>query len=150
MEQTLHALGGILLKAIPTVLILLLVHFYLKRMLFRPLEKVLHQRDEATAGARRLAEAVFARAGQKSAEYEAAIQQARVEAFREQEAIRARWLDEQNQQVEAAKGRNAGMVRAAKDQIDRDAGSAREVLSETTAQLADQIVAAVLEGRGAP
>ena len=34
MEQTLHALAGILLKSIPTVVLLLFLYFYLKLMLF--------------------------------------------------------------------------------------------------------------------
>ena len=36
MEKTLDALAGILLRAIPTVLIVLLLHWYLKAMLFQP------------------------------------------------------------------------------------------------------------------
>ena len=50
MDQTLHALGGILLKSIPTVVLLLFLYFYLKSMLFGPLTRVLKQRDELTAG----------------------------------------------------------------------------------------------------
>ncbi len=146
MEQTLQALGGILLKAIPTILIVLVVHFYLKRMLFRPLERVLHERDEVTAGARKLADRAFAHAEQKAAEYEAALRQARAEAFREQETIRRSLLDEQNQQVEAARARTSEMVRSAKQQIEQDAEAARRGLAETAASLADQIAAALLSG----
>ena len=36
MEQTLQALAGILLKAIPTIFLLLFLYFYLKLMLFGP------------------------------------------------------------------------------------------------------------------
>ncbi len=55
MEATLAALGGILLKAIPTLLIVLLLHFYLKATFFKPLEKVLHERYNATEGSRKMA-----------------------------------------------------------------------------------------------
>ena len=56
MDSTLQQLGGILLKAIPTVVLLLIVHFYLKWMFFRPLEKVLAERKQATAGTRERAD----------------------------------------------------------------------------------------------
>ena len=52
MEATLHALSGILLRAIPTFLIVVFLHFYLKYMFFKPLGKVLQARYEATEGAR--------------------------------------------------------------------------------------------------
>ena len=38
MEETLHALGGILLRAIPTFLLVILLHFFLKYSFFGPLE----------------------------------------------------------------------------------------------------------------
>ena len=55
MDAMLHALGGILLRAVPTFLLVILLHFYLKSIFFKPLEKVLHKRYEATEGARKLA-----------------------------------------------------------------------------------------------
>ena len=55
MDATLHALGEILLKAVPTVLLVVVLHFYLKYVFFRPLKKVLAERYDATEGARKLA-----------------------------------------------------------------------------------------------
>ena len=43
MDATLLALGGILLKAVPTFLLVILLNFYLKAMFFKPLEKVLRE-----------------------------------------------------------------------------------------------------------
>ncbi len=73
MEQTLHALGEILLKAVPTFVLVLLLYTYLSRMFFRPLEKVLQKRYEVTEGARKLADESLAKAAAKTEEYEAAI-----------------------------------------------------------------------------
>src|SRR5947209_5640447 len=117
MEQTIQALAGILLKAIPTIVIVLLLHFYLKRMLFKPLEKVLKQRDEATGGARKAAEASLARAEQKAAEYETAIREARGEVYREQEQARAAIVAEQDARLREARQRMDAMIRDAKTQI---------------------------------
>ena len=44
MEATLRALSGILLHAIPTFLLVIFLHFYLKYMFFKPLGKVLQAR----------------------------------------------------------------------------------------------------------
>ena len=50
MEETLRALGGILLKAVPTFILVILLHFYLKFIFFKPLQRVLRLRYEATEG----------------------------------------------------------------------------------------------------
>src|ERR1700689_163933 len=114
MEQTLQALGGILIKAIPTALFLLFLHFFFRSMLFGPLRKVLKQREELTAGARRAAEAGKAEADRKTAEYEARFRDARAEVYREQEEIRRRWLAEQALQVADAKAKAEASIAQAK------------------------------------
>jgi F-type H+-transporting ATPase subunit b len=48
MDAILNALGGLLLKALPTFFLVLLLHFYLKLVFYRPLEKVLSARHQAT------------------------------------------------------------------------------------------------------
>src|SRR5438132_1787686 len=111
MEQTLQALGGILLKAVPTVCLLLLLHFYLKGMLFGPLERVLKQRDELTEGARKAAREGLAAAERKAQEYEARLREARAEVYRHQEETRRRWLDEQSARIAEAHEKTAGAVR---------------------------------------
>jgi hypothetical protein len=50
MDATLHALGEILLKALPTFFLVTLLFVYLKIMFFRPLEKVLKARYDAESG----------------------------------------------------------------------------------------------------
>ena len=38
MDAMLHAFGGILLRAVPTFLLVVLLHFYLKSMFFKPMK----------------------------------------------------------------------------------------------------------------
>ena len=83
MEATLNALGQILLKAMPTFVLVFLLYFYLKRMFFRPLEGVLRKRYEATEGARKLADESLAKAAAKAEEFEAAMRAARGEVYQE-------------------------------------------------------------------
>lgn len=147
MEQTLQALGAILLKAIPTIVLVLILHFYFKKMLFGPLDRVLKQRDEATSGARRAAEESFNRAERRAAEYEAAIRDARADVYREQEAARNRLLAEQQTQMKEARARMESMIQEAKTRIHAESEAAKHSLADSSGVLADQIADTVLARR---
>lgn len=147
MEQTIQALAGILLKAIPTIVLVLLLHFYLKYMLFRPLERVLRERDEATEGARKAAERSHQIAEQKAAEYEQAIRQAHAELFHEHEQVRHQWVAEQQEHIREARANLAALVEEARVRIGKEAESAKETLAQATSGLADQIADSVLARR---
>jgi len=149
MEQTVQALGGILLKAIPTIILLIVLHFYLKAMLFGPLDRMLKQRRELTEGAREVAENSLAAATRKAEEYEAKLRDARAAVYKQQEEIRKRWLEEQAQQVAEARASSESAVKAAREALALDADAARKSLQETSKTVADQIVATVLGRRAA-
>ena len=55
MEATLHALGGIIIRAIPTFMLVILLYFFLKYAFFQPLDRILKARYEASEGARKRA-----------------------------------------------------------------------------------------------
>jgi F-type H+-transporting ATPase subunit b len=147
MQETLHALGGLLLKALPTFLLVILLHFYLKRVFFRPLDKVLREREEATEGARKTAEASLAAASKKAAEYEQAIRAARGEIYREQEETRRKWRQEQASTLEEARLETGDMIRQAKSQLATEAAEARQALAAESDRLAGEIVESILKGR---
>ena len=147
--ETIQALGGILLKAIPTVILLIILHFYLKAVLFAPLDRVARKRRELTEGARKLAEDSLAAATRKADEYEAKLRDARAAVYKQQEEIRKRWLEEQAQQVAEARTRSEAAVKTSREAIAQDAAAARKSLQDASAAVADQIVAAVLGRRAA-
>src|ERR1044071_8128227 len=105
MDVILHQLGQLLLKAVPTFLLVILLQFYLKRVFFRPLEKVLHQRYEATEGARKAADESLARAAAKTAEYEAALRAARTEVYQSQEQLHKQLQEREAAQIAEARAR---------------------------------------------
>jgi F-type H+-transporting ATPase subunit b len=144
MEQTLHALGGILLKSIPTVVLLLFLYFYLKSMLFGPLTRILKQREELTAGTRHAAQKSLKDAERKVSEYEAKMREARAEVYREQEETRKKWLTDQASQLDSARERTGQTVQQAKEQMTVEITAARQSLAESSAALADQIATTVL------
>jgi len=149
MAETLNALGGLLVKALPTFLLLVLLHFYLKFIFFRPLEKVLRKRFELTEGARRSAEASLEAAARKTAEYEAALREARSQMYHEQEEARRRWREEQAAAVLDARGKAGALVTQTRAELAEDAARARESLKAESEALAERITAAILERRPA-
>jgi len=149
MQETLNALGGILQKASITVVLLIILHFYLKAVLFGPLDRVMQKRRELTEGARKTAEESHAAAARKADEYEAKLRDARAVVYKQQEEIRKRWLDEQAQQVAEARSRSEATVKTAREALAQDAAAARKSLQDTSAAVADQIVAMVLGKKAA-
>jgi F-type H+-transporting ATPase subunit b len=147
MDQTLHALGGLFLKAAPTFILVLLLHFYLKRMFFAPLQRALQARAEATEGARKSAEAALARAEARAAEYDAALRAARAELSREQEEKRNQWRAESATLVGEAKHSAHAAVKQARAGIAAEADAARQALAAESQSLASDIARSILERR---
>jgi len=133
-----------MLKAIPTILLLILVYYYLKAMLFGPLEKVLRERDELTEGARRAAGSSLEEADRKEREYEQKFATARAEVYRLQEETRRKWLEDQAAQVGAERSRIEERIRAEKERIAIEAAQARQNLTIPSAELAEQIAGTIL------
>lgn len=149
MDDTLRALGDILLKAVPTFLLVVFLHFYLKKIFFQPMEKVLHQRFEATEGARKLAEQSLARASARTAEYETAIRAARSEVYRGQEQFYKQLQESHAAQLAAARHRSEAAVRDAKAQLARDVEEAKLSLASSSEALAAEIAESILRGNAA-
>ena len=144
MEETLHELGGILLRALPTFFLVVFLTFYLKAVFFRPLEKVLRKRYEATEGARELAAQSLERAAAKTAEYEAALRSARAEIYQAQEQLHGELQERQSAEVAAARRSAEAAVAEAKQQLDKDVEVTKAGLEHQTGLLADQLMESIL------
>jgi F-type H+-transporting ATPase subunit b len=144
MESTLHALGGILLRATPTFFLVFLLAFYLKKVFFQPLEKVLQQRYEATEGSRKLAEQSVERASAKAAEYEASMRTARAEAYKAREQAFKELQDRRAADTAAARERAGELAREAKASLAADVEVAKVALAADVGSLAGQIADSLL------
>jgi F-type H+-transporting ATPase subunit b len=147
MGQTLQALGGILLQAIPTVCLLLIVHFYLKWMFFRPMRELLDKRREATEGARESAAAMLKKAAEKTATLEAALRKARDEIYQENEKTRQSWIGEQTSRLEEARRESHELIHQARQQLAAEAEAAKRSLEATSETLAEEITRSLMQGR---
>ena len=144
MEETLRELGQILLKAIPTFVLVFLLYLYLTRMFFRPLEQVLKKRYEATEGARKLAEESLAKAAAKTKEYEAAMRAARGEVYHELSQLRKQLQDERAAAMEAARRQAEGQIAKAKVELQNEVAGLKQSLASGSDALATQIVQSIL------
>jgi F-type H+-transporting ATPase subunit b len=149
MDAMLQALGGILLKAVPTFLLVVLLHFYLKSVFFKPLRKVLRQRYEATEGARKLAAESLERAAAKTAEYATAMRAARTKIYQAQEQAHKRLQEGEWAELTAARRRAEAAVAEAKAQLSSDVEAAKAGLARDSELLANQIAESILRGSAA-
>ncbi|MGO9259034.1 MAG: ATP synthase F0 subunit B [Bryobacteraceae bacterium] len=149
MEATLHQLGGILLSALPTFILVIFLHYYLKFMFFKPLEKVLGERHAATEGARALAVESLQRAERKTAEYEAAMRAERAKIYREFEQHHKRLQEEENAALLAERTAAEQHVREAREELARELEAAKTSLAATSDALAGQIAESILRRRAA-
>jgi F-type H+-transporting ATPase subunit b len=147
MGQTLQALGGILLQAIPTICLLLIVHFYLKWMFFRPVREVLEKRREATEGARESAARMLKEASEKAAALEAALRKARDEIYQENEETRRGWIGEQASRLEDARRESRELIRKAKQELEAETEVAKRSLAAMADSLAEDITRSLLGGK---
>ena len=149
MEETLRALGEILLKAVPTFVLVFLLYLYLSRMFFRPLEEVLQKRYAATEGARKLADESLAKAEAKTSEYEAAMRTARGEVYNELGQLRRQLQADHAAAIEKARQEAEAQINAAKAALQQEASHLKQQLAGESDALATQIAESILRGRAA-
>jgi F0F1-type ATP synthase membrane subunit b/b' len=145
MESTLHDLGQLLLKAIPTLFLLLVVHLYLKQIFFRPMAGVLAKRRAATEGQRESAEALRAKAGEQTKSIEEQLRLAREAIYQEQEEARRGWLGDQGVQLDEARKQARELIQQSRHDLDDEAAIAKNQLADAAETLADQIASSLLE-----
>jgi F-type H+-transporting ATPase subunit b len=149
MEQALQTLREIIIRAIPTFVLFFFLYWFLRKVLFQPLEEVLRKRREATEGAVAAAEASLAQVDEQLAAYERALSDARTEIYKAQEQQRLALLAAQNQTLDEVRWVSAASVSQAKESLAAEVAAARDTLGAESDRLASQIAASILAGRAA-
>ena len=149
MDLILHQLGELLLKAIPTFVLVVVLHFYLKFVFFKPLAKVLQQRYDATEGARKQAEQSLKDADAKTAQYEAGLRAARSEIYQAQEQIHKELQKREEAELAAARQQAETAIQKARAELAADVEAAKTGLARESDVLANQIADAILRGSAA-
>src|SRR2546423_12843024 len=111
------------------ILILFLIFvFVMNRLLFRPISRVLDERQTLIEGSANEARASRRRYDAKLAEYEANIRQARAEGYRRVEQERAAALEQRRTVIEDAKQQAHGLIASARQEIEKQTAQARITL----------------------
>jgi F-type H+-transporting ATPase subunit b len=144
MEQLLRQVAGLLLGAVPTVVLLVLVYAAYRVLVHKPLEAVLAERFARTEGAVQKARADIAAAEARTAEYEQRLREARMAVYKAQEARRQQ--AEQARAAAVAEARKAAeaQVRQARAALEADAAAARSGLEAGSEKLAQEIIRTIL------
>lgn len=118
--------------------------FILNQILFKPIGKVLDERESLTDGAAAEARAAARQYQSRLAGYEDTIRQARAENYRKIEEQRKAALDERQQLIDAARAQTEAEIGKARAQISTEAAAARVQLEAESRQIAEQISRTVL------
>lgn len=143
--QTLVALGDILVKAIPTFILVWILYFYISRLFLGPLQKTLQQRQESTEGLRKAAEERIGLAEQKTAEYQETLRLHSADVYRQQEQDRQRAMERRAEILRQARQRAEQQIVRARQEILHEAEEAKRVLQKESEQMAQWIARAILE-----
>jgi len=147
METILGQLKNLLIEAGPTVVLIYAFYLFLKFNLFRPLEKVLAERELRTEGARKLAEQAKAEAKEKTQAYADALRRARAAIYAEQEVGRRSVLRERESLIRETRNRATEEVRAAREQIGIEMAQARQEMERESVELGVELGRAMLQRR---
>jgi F0F1-type ATP synthase membrane subunit b/b' len=143
--EPLIALGGILLNAIPTFLLVWILFLFTSRVFLKPLQATLRKRHESTEGLRQAAEARVALAERKTAEYQEALRASSAELYRQQEQQRQTALQRRTQILQEARRRAEERIARGRQEIRQDAETAKKHLAQESEQLAQRVLQAILE-----
>jgi F-type H+-transporting ATPase subunit b len=140
----LNQLSGLLLGAVPTIVLFILLVIAYSLLVGKPLERTLVERRARTTGAVEQARGAIAAAEAETAVYEDKLRAARAEVLAEREKRMQALQAERETALRTARESAQQRVRTAKDEIDASAAVARQHIETAAAQLSDSILRAVL------
>jgi F-type H+-transporting ATPase subunit b len=149
MDATLHALGDLLIKAIPTAIFFIFLTVYLQKVFFKPMARILEERRKQTEGVRELAQRALEAADRKTSEFEHALQLARAEMHAEHEKLRRQWIQEQTERIAQARAEADRQIEEARQQISAEVQKAEAEIANSVNALSEQIVTSLLRRRAA-
>jgi len=145
MDETLKALGQLLLSSIPAIFGLLIVWTAYRLIVYTRLQQVLAERQARTEGAIEEAKKEIASAEERTAEYERLVREARAQVYQTQESHSRRTMEERNKALAEARKQAETMVRGARSALEQDVLAAKATLQHQADSLANAVIARVLK-----
>ena len=150
MPDLVHQIGELFLRAVPVALIVLIFYLFLRAFFFRPILKVMAERETRTIGAQKAAEAAQAAATEKIKQYQEALKHAQAKVYQEQEAERKKLLDERAAMLKETRTKATEEVGMAKGRVAREVAEAAKEIEVKAVELAREIAGRVLRVPPAP
>jgi F-type H+-transporting ATPase subunit b len=144
MQDIVQQVGALLLGAIPTVLLFIVLVLSYQFLVQGPLSKTLAERRARTEGAVEEAHKAIAKAEARAAEYADKLRQARAEIYKLREQRTKQRNAEREAALDAVRKAAGAKVSQAKDELETEAAQARQAIQGSAAELANQVVRAVL------
>jgi F-type H+-transporting ATPase subunit b len=144
MDQILNQIGGLVLGAVPTMVLFIVTILLYGLLVRRPLDRILRERHARTAGAVEKAKGAISEAEARTAEHEERMRRARAEIFAAREARMKQWTADREQALSAARTTTTQKVLAGKLEIEQSLADARRQIEAASAELSEQILRAVL------
>jgi F-type H+-transporting ATPase subunit b len=150
MPSLVHQIGELFLRAVPVAVIVLIFYLVMRALFFKPLLKVMAERDARTLGAQKEAESAQSVAKDKVQHYEEQLKHAKAKVYAEQEAARKKLMDERAALLKDVRGKANADVNAAKERIGGEFDEAKKEIETSVPQLSAEIAGRVLEAPPTP
>jgi F-type H+-transporting ATPase subunit b len=127
------------------VFLLLLCTVILNTLIFKPILRIIDERSNAVRGARELAESASTKAAAAAAEYDRKLNAARSEVYAQIDATRRTALDQRAHLLAETRQAVERETQSATAQVAQESAAARASLDREATDLANAIVARVLD-----
>jgi len=148
MSLMIQQIEALLLGAVPTMILFIVLVLAYQFLVQGPLTATLKKRHDLTEGAMDEAQKAIARAEARTTEYADTLRQARAESFKVRELRIKQWSSERDAALESARKAAGDKLASAKAEVEAEAASARQSIEASAADLAAQVVRAVLPATG--
>jgi F-type H+-transporting ATPase subunit b len=126
------------------IAIILLMVFVLNNTLFKPINRILEERERRTRGRTGEAREILQRVDEKATNYERSLRAARAEGYRLMEHERAEAMNERQAKLNALRDEVNRTVEEEKELIHRQAEEARQTLEADARNIAVEISSQIL------
>jgi len=144
MQELIQQVEALLLGAVPTALLFIVLVLCYQFLVQGPLSRTLKERRARTEGAVEDAHKAIAQAEARAAEYDEKLRQARAEVYKMREQRAKQRNAERDAALETARKAAGARVAQARADLDAETSRARQAIQGSAAELANQVVRAVL------
>ena len=124
--------------------LILTMIWVLNRTLFRPINKVIEEREKAKGGAGGAAEKILGEVSEKETSYSAAMLDTRSQGYELVAKEQKKAVEAREKKLSETKAEIAQTFDSGKAEIERQTGEARASVEANAAQMADKIAASIL------